>query len=378
MGNLCTKTTVNAVDRELLEQQMSSLWDFKILVLGSGESGKSTVVKQIRLVHKGKVFSEEELARFREALLDNVVDCCKAFCTAVVRFGRQFDDEEDAATAKVFMEAEDTHLPLTPELGQKVLKLWRSKAVTEIMIMRDKFWILDSVDWYFANVERFIESDFVPTEEDCVMARVRTTGMVMTEFDQPNQESKHEWDKTIHWRVIDVGGQRNERKKWIHFFDDVKAILFVVNLAGYNMVLFEDDQQNRMMEELELFRQVVNNPVFATTPIFLFLNKKDLFEQKIRKVGLEKCFPDYKGDNSVMDAMTFVANKFRETMPSTKFQGEGENQTSTNDRFHVFMIASRLKMDVKFAFGELKRILIDMNAKSAIKATSKIAKRLDK
>lgn len=118
--------------------------------------------------------------------------------------------------------------------------------------------------------------------------------------------------------------------------------------------------------------------MFSTTPIFLFLNKKDLFEQKIRKVGLEKCFPDYKGDNSVMDAMTFVANKFRETMPSTKFQGEGENQTSTNDRFHVFMIASRLKMDVKFAFGELKRILIDMNAKSAIKATSKIAKRLDK
>lgn len=34
----------------------------------------------------------------------------------------------------------------------------------------------------------------------------------------------------------------------VHFFDDVKAILFVVNLAGYNMVLFEDDQQNRMME----------------------------------------------------------------------------------------------------------------------------------
>lgn len=233
MGNLCTKTTVNAVDRELLEQQMSSLWDFKILVLGSGESGKSTVVKQIRLVHKGKVFSEEELARFREALLDNVVDCCKVGTVgtdlhrvisptlppgvlhgrrpvwkAVRRRGGRGDRQSvhgsrghtpaaDAGNDPPATDDERCDLGLiaghwAQELGQKVLKLWRSKAVTEIMIMRDKFWILDSVDWYFANVERFIESDFVPTEEDCVMARVRTTGMVMTEFDQPNQESKHE------------------------------------------------------------------------------------------------------------------------------------------------------------------------------------------
>ena len=69
--------------------------------------------------------------------------------------------------------------------------------------------------------------------------------------------------------VVDVAGQRSERKKWIHCFDDVKALIFVVSLAGYNQVLFEDASHNRMHEALNLFQQICNNPLFVTTPIFL-------------------------------------------------------------------------------------------------------------
>jgi len=56
---------------------------------------------------------------------------------------------------------------------------------------------------------------------------------------------------------VDVGGQRSERRKWIHCFDDVKAIIFLVSLPGYNQVLFEDAGMNRMHESLNLFREVV-------------------------------------------------------------------------------------------------------------------------
>lgn len=67
------------------------------------------------------------------------------------------------------------------------------------------------------------------------MARVRTTGMFQTEFDNP----------PVHWRVVDVGGQRSERKKWIKFFDDVQVkkslpyrvqciiILFIFDLRSF-------------------------------------------------------------------------------------------------------------------------------------------------
>ena len=41
-------------------------------------------------------------------------------------------------------------------------------------------------------------------------------------------------------RCIDVGGQRSERKKWIHCFEDVTAILFFVALSAYDLGLRED------------------------------------------------------------------------------------------------------------------------------------------
>ncbi|GIQ92534.1 guanine nucleotide binding protein (G-protein), alpha subunit, partial [Kipferlia bialata] len=59
--------------------------------------------------------------------------------------------------------------------------------------------------------------------------------------------------EALNFRMIDVGGQRNERRKWIHCFDAVKAVIFVVSLSGYDEVLEEDETQNRLKEALLLF-----------------------------------------------------------------------------------------------------------------------------
>ena len=53
----------------------------------------------------------------------------------------------------------------------------------------------------------------------------------------------------------DMGGQRNERRKWIHAFDNVNCVVFVAALSEYDQVLFEDETQNRMEEALQLFEE---------------------------------------------------------------------------------------------------------------------------
>ena len=53
--------------------------------------------------------------------------------------------------------------------------------------------------------------------------------------------------------------------------------------------------QNRMQESLKLFDSICNNKWFTDTSIILFLNKKDLFEEKIKKSSLTVCFPEYTG-----------------------------------------------------------------------------------
>lgn len=92
-----------------------------------------------------------------------------------------------------------------------------------------------------------------------------------------------------------MGGQRNERKKWIHCFEDVTAIIFFADASGYNMKLFEDERVNRLSESLTLFEEICNCQYFENTPLIVFLNKADLLRKKILEHDIAEYFPDYKG-----------------------------------------------------------------------------------
>ena len=121
-----------------------------------------------------------------------------------------------------------------------------------------------------------MEDDYIATQQDMLLARVRTSGIVT---------EKYVIDKKD-FEMYDVGGQRNERKKWIHCFDDVTAVIFVAALSEYDQVLFEDSSTNRMVEAVDLFDEICNNRYFTKSNMILFLNKKDLFEEKITSVHI--------------------------------------------------------------------------------------------
>jgi hypothetical protein len=114
--------------------------------------------------------------------------------------------------------------------------------------------------------------------------------------------------------MYDVGGQRNERKKWIHCFEDVTAVIFVVGLSEYDQKLFEDHKFNRMTESLTLFEDIVNNKYFADSSVILFLNKSDLFQDKINRVAIKDCpeWQDYDGKpNDFNDGCAYFEQQFR-------------------------------------------------------------------
>jgi guanine nucleotide-binding protein G(i) subunit alpha len=130
--------------------------------------------------------------------------------------------------------------------------------------------------------------------------------------------------------MFDVGGQRSERKKWIHCFENVTSIIFCVALSEYDQVLLEESNQvrdpprismvrftdrvlkNRMMESLVLFDSVVNSRWFMRTSIILFLNKVDLFKEKLGRSPLGNYFPDYTGGNDVNRAAKYLLWRFNQ------------------------------------------------------------------
>lgn len=135
--------------------------------------------------------------------------------------------------------------------------------------------------------------------------RIKTTGIKEVAFAY----------KGFTFRVVDVGGQRSERRKWIHCFQDVTAVLYVASLADYDLMCEEDPTTNRMMESLDLFNKVVNNPFFLTVDIVLFFNKTDVFREKIKRTPFSVCFnsfPSSKDPHNYEQCVSYTSNKFQE------------------------------------------------------------------
>ncbi|MPC36697.1 Guanine nucleotide-binding protein G(s) subunit alpha [Portunus trituberculatus] len=175
--------------------------------------------------------------------------------------------------------------------------------------------------------------DYTPTEQDILRCRVLTLGIFETRF---------QVDK-VNFHMFDVGGQRDERRKWIQCFNDVTAIIFVTACSSYNMVLREDPSQNRLRESLDLFRSIWNNRWLRTISVILFLNKQDLLAEKIiaGKSKLEDYFPDFARyqtppdaavepgeDPEVVRAKYFIRDEFLKLPMAPKRLIGGENKES--------------------------------------------------
>ena len=110
--------------------------------------------------------------------------------------------------------------------------------------------------------------------------------------------------------LIDVGGQRSERKKWLHCFDSVNSVVFVVAMSEYDQFLDEDASVNRMHESIKLFDSICNIKWFIKASMMLFLNKKDVFDEKILYAPLCQCFREYTGADNKYEASNYIWEQF--------------------------------------------------------------------
>jgi len=181
--------------------------------------------------------------------------------------------------------------------------LWQDDGFQKCLKHAPEYHLSDSAPYYFQRMDEILDPSYTPNEQDVLRSRVQTTGIIETSFISAN----------ITYKLFDVGGQRSERRKWLHCFDDVKAVLFVAALSGYNMTLFEDDVTNRMEESLNLFQAICANKFFEKSSIILFLNKLDLFTEKINNTNhhLQLFFQQYTGpDHDVPAAKEFIKDQF--------------------------------------------------------------------
>jgi len=274
---------------------------FKLLLLGSGESGKSTLFKQSIQIYGSNSskpgFSESYRMNFVPAIYNNIIVSMKTLCRMSVTYGPV--SAQNVKACELFEDLKDQEV-LTPALAASVLNLWADEGIQATYEQRSHFQLMDSAKYFIEKVMEVCSETFIPSNEDVLRCRIRTTGIVENEFIIDNRT----------FRLFDVGGQRSERKKWIHCFEHVTAILFVASLSEYDQNLFEDENTNRMHEAVALFDEIINSKWFLRTPIILFLNKTDLFVEKLKRVPLSQTFTEYTGDNSYESASQYIKRQF--------------------------------------------------------------------
>jgi len=151
------------------------------------------------------------------------------------------------------------------------------------------------------------------------------------------------------YRMLDVGGQRSERKKWIHCFENVTAILFLVAISEYDQNLIEDETVNRMQEALTLFDSICNSRWFVKTSIILFLNKIDLFQEKLPHSPIANYFPDYEGGDDYDLATEYFLKRFVML-----------NQSDTKQVYTHYTCATDTTQ-IKFVMAAVNDIIIQTN-----------------
>ncbi|KAJ6250254.1 guanine nucleotide-binding protein g(o) subunit alpha [Anaeramoeba flamelloides] len=265
-----------SIDNTMSQQEIRQEEVIQILLLGPGESGKSTIIKQIKQIFLGG-FKKREIKKYRESVYSNVVEAIQTLIRGTKKFDFKLSNKKSIRFSKQLLKL-PFNIRLTKEICKKIAFVYNDPVIQKVLI-------------------------------------------------------------------IDVGGQRNERKKWIHCFENISVVIFVAAISEYDQTLFEETNTNRMTECLMLWKEITNSRWLQNAFEILFLNKVDIFEEKIKSEPLGDWFDDYEGGTDPEKAKIFLLNKFLAL-----------NENPDKNLFTFFTIAIN-KDSIKNVFVSMKHSL---------------------
>ncbi|KAG6916393.1 hypothetical protein DXG01_007020 [Tephrocybe rancida] len=305
--------------------------------MSSSDSGKSTILKQMKIINKSG-FSQDELEAYRPVVYRNVLDSvhgvlvhmrkvrmeCATLKNALLadkilayhmpgikasltrskmKKSTEGDEDEEFSedvNGKGREHDDEEFKEFDPAIAEAIHLVWKDVTFQKVMDENSSdFYLMDSAGYFFTEILRIGTPGYIPNETDVLRARKKTLRITEERF-LMGPFSMH---------MFDLNCQRSERK-WIHCFEDVRSVIFCAALSEYYQPQLEEKTQNRMTESLVLFDYILNSRWLLRTDIILFLNKFDVFKVKLPKVPLERYFPEYTGGPDINKAAKYVLLKF--------------------------------------------------------------------
>ncbi|XP_028827718.1 guanine nucleotide-binding protein subunit alpha-12 [Denticeps clupeoides] len=334
------------IDAMLERERRATRRQVKLLLLGAGESGKSTFLTQIRII-TGEQFDRRALLDFRDTIYENIIKGMRVLVDARDKLSIPWqnpDNEKHGMFVMSFESRPGVRMePCTFQLYTQALdSLWTDSGIQDAYSRRSSFQMSESAKYFLDNLERISQLNYIPSQQDILLARKATKGIVEHEF----------VFRKIPFKMVDVGGQRSQRQKWFQCFDGITSILFMVSSSEYNQALMEDRLTNRLVESMNIFETIVNNKLFVSVSIILFLNKTDLLAEKVQMADIRKNFPEFRGDpRKLEDVQRFLVQCFNH-----------RRRNRGKPLFHHFTTAIDTE-NVRFVFHAVKDTILQENLK---------------
>jgi len=303
MGNKGAKSKESKTPTKKIKKPKYTL---RVLTLGISGSGKTTFAKQMKIITHGG-FAEEEVKSHKDIVLQNVLVGMQELVKQAEKLEYQVDGE-NRKHCRFFTQMTVVETEWNEKIGEKVKILWEDPAIQRTWKAAPGFQLqMNHMDYLMEHLDRISTADYLPTNEDVLRARQRTTGEQTTSF----IIEKTGWD------LIDVGGQRPERAKWeqiISAKESVNAIIFFGALDEFNMASSEIVGKTKMEISIQVFQEVLNSETIKNKAItlLLFLNKIDLLTTKLNNEDDKKVFlglfPKY--DGTIPSACNCIKEKF--------------------------------------------------------------------
>jgi GTPase SAR1 family protein len=336
-----------AIDRKA--KRDATVPTLKFLLLGTGGSGKSTIFKQMRRTHGHRIpeldadsaressSSSTELIESKSGdesamsvpvrvtaesvrdmihrqVIDDIHDLCR-YAIELVSGGSSAAHAEWSSeeVLKIVIEIgsdiswADNQSFLTEELAASIDEVWHDPGMKAVFEQRRQSHIMDQTEFFMCRVKDIAKESFKPTFQDYVSVRQRTTGCVDSTL------MLKTGSKVVRIILSDVGGQTSERKKWTHFFGGVNVVLWVMSLSGYDQVLFENNAKRVYDDNFEQFGRICHRKEFTETDFVVFLNKIDLFIEKIKEVPFsvyDDSLPPASSHNAT-EILDFIESRYK-------------------------------------------------------------------
>nr|XP_060616218.1 guanine nucleotide-binding protein G(s) subunit alpha-like [Anolis sagrei ordinatus] len=293
------------IEKQLEKDKQVFQTTHRLLLMGLEGSGKNTVLKQMKILH-GDGFSAEERKMRTQDIKNNIREAIETIVRAMGRLEPPVElanPENQFRIDYILNVSSQPDFDFPPEFYEHTKALWQDEGVKACFERSHLYCLIGCAQYFLDKLDIIKQEEYTPSDQDLLRCNFRPSRI---------PEAKFQVGKVYLHLFLFYGIQH--RQRWVHHFDNLTAILFMVDSSSYNLRTIPwMDEANKLKEELQIFNYVLCNremkmlfsPWLQTMTFIVFLNKQDLLAEKVLagKYKLEDYFPHFAHYTTPEDAM---------------------------------------------------------------------------